>query len=110
MTADGNRPQSPSRDFTDGSLSRRNLLLSGTSLATLSALGANLRSDPFERGDESILYDKWTADRVFVQVPMQALAAKWLESFKEFPVRQKPAAFNLDQVMEKFEKAGAGAN
>jgi arylsulfatase len=62
------------------------------------------------KGDESILCDKWTADRVFVQVPMQALAAKWLESFKEFPVRQKSAAFNLDQVMEKFEKAGAGAN
>ena len=29
----------------------------------------NLRSDPFERGDESILYNKWMADRAFVQVP-----------------------------------------
>jgi hypothetical protein len=25
-----------------------------------------------------------------------------LESFKEFPIRQKPAAFNLDRVMEEF--------
>jgi hypothetical protein len=41
---------------------------------------------------------------------MQALAAKWIDSFKEFPVRQKPAAFNLDQVMEKMEKTGTGAN
>jgi arylsulfatase len=70
----------------------------------------NLRSDPFERGDESIEYNKWMVDRVFVQVPMQALAAKWIDSFKEFPVRQKPAAFNLDQVMEKMEKTGTGAN
>ena len=70
----------------------------------------NLRADPFERGDELIEYNKWMADRAFVQVPMQALAAKWLESFKEFPVRQKPASFNLDAVMEKMQKVGPGAN
>src|SRR5262245_53891590 len=70
----------------------------------------NLKADPFERGDESIEYNKWMVDRAFVQVPMQALAAKWLESFKEFPVRQKPASFNLDAVMEKLERAGQGAN
>ena len=29
----------------------------------------NLRSDPFERADQSILYNKWMADRAFVQVP-----------------------------------------
>ena len=62
----------------------------------------NLRSDPFERGDTSFLYEKWKFDRVFVLVPAQALVAQWLESFKEFPIRQKPAAFNLDTVMAKF--------
>lgn len=66
----------------------------------------NLRADPFERGDESILYDKWMVDRTFVQVPMQALAAQWLESFREFPVRQKPASFNLDEVMAKLSSGG----
>jgi len=70
----------------------------------------NLRTDPFERGDQSILYDKWLADHVFIQVPMQALAANWLSSFQEFPVRQKPASFNLDQIMRRFEATGAGAN
>ena len=70
----------------------------------------NLRSDPFEQGDQSILYNKWLADRAFVQVPLQALAAGWLESFKEFPPRQKPASFNLDEVMRKIEGAGKGAN
>ena len=70
----------------------------------------NLRADPFEQGDASILYNKWLADHVFVQVPMQALAANWLSSFQEFAVRQKPASFNLDTVMKKFEATGSGAN
>ena len=70
----------------------------------------NLRADPFERGDESILYNKWMADRAFVQVPMQEPAAQWLQSFKEFPVRQKPASFNLDEVMETLEAGARGSN
>ncbi|CAN7515930.1 arylsulfatase [Bosea sp. LjRoot90] len=70
----------------------------------------NLRSDPFERGDESILYNKWMADRAFVQVPMQTFAANWLQSFREFPPRQKPASFNLDEVMQKVEAMAKGGN
>ena len=62
----------------------------------------NLRSDPFERGPSSLLYGDWTAHRMFVQVPMQVFAAQWLESFKQFPPRQKPASFNLDEVMRKM--------
>ncbi|HEV7305977.1 arylsulfatase [Ensifer sp.] len=65
----------------------------------------NLRADPFERGDESIEYEKWFFDRAFVVVPSQALVAQWLESFKEFPIRQKPASFNLDDVMDKLSNA-----
>jgi arylsulfatase A-like enzyme len=70
----------------------------------------NVRADPFERGDQSIEYNKWMVERAFVQVPMRALAAKWLESFKEFPVRQKPAAFNLDKVMAALEESTKGSN
>ncbi|MGA8499409.1 MAG: arylsulfatase [Xanthobacteraceae bacterium] len=62
----------------------------------------NLRSDPFERADQSILYNKWMADRAFVQVPAQTLVAQWLQTFQEFPIRQKPASFNLDAVMAKL--------
>jgi arylsulfatase A-like enzyme len=62
----------------------------------------HLRADPFERGDESILYDKWMVERVFVQVPAQALVARWLQTFQEFPIRQRPASFNLDSVMAKL--------
>ncbi|MGO4438426.1 arylsulfatase [Rhizobium sp. RAF56] len=62
----------------------------------------NLRSDPFERGDESMEYETWFFARAFVVVPSQAIVAQWLQSFKEFPIRQKPASFNLDAVMESL--------
>ncbi len=62
----------------------------------------NLRSDPFEEGEDSTLfYDKWMADRSFLMVPAQAIVAKWLESLKEFPVRQKPSSFSIDEVVER---------
>jgi arylsulfatase len=63
----------------------------------------NLRSDPFERGDEdgSVYYDKWMADRAFLLVPAQAIVAGFLQTFKEFPPRQKPASFSIDQALEK---------
>ena len=36
--------------------------------------------------------------------------ANWLQSFKDFPPRQKPGSFNLDRVMEAVTKPQAGAN
>jgi arylsulfatase A-like enzyme len=62
----------------------------------------NLRADPFERGTESFEYPKWMAERAFLIVPAQAIVGQWLQSFKEFPIRQKPASFNLDAVMEQL--------
>ncbi len=69
----------------------------------------NLRRDPFERADENANgYWDWLLEHVFVIYPMQALAAEQLQSFKEFPPRQKPAAFNLDMIIEKMTAAGDG--
>jgi len=68
----------------------------------------NLRSDPFERGPESFEYTRWMADRTFLIVPAQAIAGQWLSSFKEFPIRQKPASFNLDEVMRKLSETQGG--
>jgi arylsulfatase len=62
----------------------------------------NLRADPFERGTESLEYGKWLVERTFLIVPSQALVGQWLATFKEFPIRQKPASFNLDEVMQKL--------
>ena len=39
----------------------------------------------FERATESIYYADWQVHRVFIQVPIQVLVGKGLESFKEFP-------------------------
>jgi arylsulfatase A-like enzyme len=62
-----------------------------------------VRGDPFERADyESIGYDRWRIDHVFLLVPAQAYVASWLQSFREFPPRQRPASFSLDRVMESI--------
>jgi arylsulfatase len=61
----------------------------------------NLRTDPFERADhEGMGYPQWRIDRAFLIAPAGAYVAEWLQSFKEFPPRQKPGSFNLDRVME----------
>jgi len=65
----------------------------------------NLRSDPFERGPESIEYADWFTHRVFILVPAQTEVARWLESFKDFPPRAKPASFTVSDAMEKIEAA-----
>jgi arylsulfatase len=65
----------------------------------------NLRSDPLEKGDESIYYQKWMADRMFTMVPAQAIVGEFLKTFKEFPPRQAPASFSIDQALEKARSA-----
>jgi Sulfatase len=63
----------------------------------------NLRSDPFERADEdaTLFYAKWAADRMFLLVPAQALVGEFLKTFQEFPPRQKPSSFSIDEALEK---------
>ena len=71
----------------------------------------NLRSDPFERADhEGMGYGQWRVDRAFLIAPAGGYVARWLQSFKEFPPRQKPGSFNLDHVMEAVSKPAHGAN
>jgi arylsulfatase len=67
----------------------------------------NLRSDPFERGDEAIFYGKWMADRMFAFVPAQAVVAEFLKTFAEFPPRQKPASFSVDEALASAEEKQA---
>jgi arylsulfatase len=67
----------------------------------------NLRRDPYERAYRtSNTYYDWLIDRVFFLVPAQAYVGQFLETFKEFPPRQKPASFSIDQVMEKLQSNG----
>jgi arylsulfatase A-like enzyme len=63
----------------------------------------NVRADPFERGDvdASMFYDKWMIDRAFLLVPAQAMVGEFLKTFEDFPPRQKPASFSIDDALEK---------
>jgi arylsulfatase len=66
----------------------------------------NLRRDPYERAPiTSNTYYDWLIDRAFVLVPAQTYVGNFLETFKEFPPRQKAASFTVDQVMKKLEPA-----
>lgn len=63
----------------------------------------NLRRDPYERAYfTSNTYYDWMVDRVFMMVPAQAYVGEFLQTFQEFPPRQKAAKFNLEDVMQKM--------
>jgi arylsulfatase len=69
----------------------------------------NLRRDPFKRADENSKgYWNWLLEHVFVISPMQALAAEQIQSFREFPPRQDPAAFDLDSIMASMTETTGG--
>ena len=40
----------------------------------------------------------------------QALVAKFLETFQEYPPRQKAASFTIDQILEKMSNAAGYAH
>ncbi len=62
----------------------------------------NLRMDPFERAKEenAMGYVSWAAERMYVIAPASAYVAQWLQSFEEYPPRQAPSSFNLENVMD----------
>ena len=65
----------------------------------------NLRRDPYERAQHtSNTYYDWMLERVYLYVPAQAYVGQFLQTFKEFPPRQKAASFNLSKVMEQLSE------
>jgi arylsulfatase len=70
----------------------------------------NLRTDPFERADvTSNTYWDWYLSKGYMLMAAQGLVGRFLETFKEFPPRQRAASFTIDQAMEKMESSLAGA-
>ena len=68
-----------------------------------------LRTDPYERADhEAGDYARWRVDHAFVLLPAVAFVSKHLETYQQFPPRQKPGSFNLDQVLQKLQHGGGG--
>jgi arylsulfatase A-like enzyme len=66
----------------------------------------NLRMDPFERAEyeHAMGYQRWYMEHMFVIAPAGAYVGRWLQSFRDFPPRQKPGSFSLDRVMESVSQ------
>lgn len=65
----------------------------------------NLRMDPYERADiTSNTYYDYLLNHAFMLVPAQAYVGKFIETFKEFPPRQKAASFSVDQALEVLKR------
>ena len=71
----------------------------------------NLRTDPYEFADitSNTYYDWFIHNAYFIYVA-QAAAAKFAETFKEFPPVQKPNTFTIDDAMQAMSDAASGAN
>jgi arylsulfatase len=71
----------------------------------------NLRQDPYERSYRtSNTYWDWVIDHAYMIVPSQAVVAKFLDSFQEYPPRMRAASFSIDQVMERMTYPPGGAH
>jgi arylsulfatase A-like enzyme len=70
----------------------------------------NLRMDPYERADTtSNTYYDWLLHNGYFCFAAQAMVAKFMETFKEFPRAQKPCSFTIDDAMEKLSEVGGSS-
>jgi arylsulfatase len=70
----------------------------------------DIRADPFERAQtDAGEYAKWRVERAFALVPAQAYVGNHLQTYVEYPPRQKPGSFSLDQVLAKLQEAGGAS-
>jgi arylsulfatase len=66
----------------------------------------NLRTDPYERAHTtSNTYWQWFIERAFIVGASQAIMVQFLQTFVEYPPRQKAASFTIDQALEKMQAA-----
>ncbi len=70
----------------------------------------DLRMDPFERAsvDANAYYDWMEAMVQWAGTPGKAITGKMVATFKDYPPRQKPASFNLDDVIDSLTAGGEG--
>ncbi|MBR0651780.1 arylsulfatase [Roseomonas terrae] len=66
----------------------------------------DLKMDPFERAPtDSNNYYHWLIQNAFLVLVAQETTAQWVSSFREFPPRQTPASFNVDQILQQLTQA-----
>jgi arylsulfatase len=67
----------------------------------------DVKADPFERAvTDAGDYARWRVEHAFALVPAQTYVAQHLQTYVEFPPRQKPGSFSLDQVLVKLQEGG----
>jgi arylsulfatase len=63
----------------------------------------NVRADPFERAQhEAGDYVRWFVEHAYVMLPAQAIVGRHIASYQDFPPRQRPGSFSVEQAMEKL--------
>jgi len=66
----------------------------------------NLRTDPFEFADiTSNTYYDWLMHNDYLIFAAQTIAAKFAETFKEFPAIQKPNTFTVNDAIASMSEA-----
>ena len=71
----------------------------------------NLRTDPYEFADvTSNTYYDWFLYHGYFIMLAQVAAAKFAETFKDFPAVQKPNSFTIDDALAKMSDLAAGAS
>jgi arylsulfatase len=71
----------------------------------------NLRTDPYEFAPvTSNSYYDWFLHNAYFLYIAQAAAAKFAETFKEFPALQKPNTFTIDDALKVMAEAPAGVS
>ncbi|MEL6208101.1 MAG: arylsulfatase [Pseudomonadota bacterium] len=71
----------------------------------------DLYTDPFERAyHEAIGYPLWRLERTYLLAPAQAFVGNFLATFQEYPPRQEPGSFSIDQVLRKLQDGGTASN
>jgi arylsulfatase len=66
----------------------------------------NLRTDPYERAPiTSNTYWDWMLERTYLRDYSTRIIRDFLNTFKEYPPRQKPASFTIDQLLENLQKS-----
>ena len=71
----------------------------------------NLRTDPWERADAtSNTYYEWLMYNMYFLYAAQVAAAKFAETFQDFPPVQKPGSFTIDDALKKMSEVPAGAS
>jgi hypothetical protein len=57
---------------------------------------------PYQRADQtSNTYYDWFLDNDYLALAATAIMTEFLATFKDFPPRQRPASFTIDQAVEK---------